>query len=59
MKKFGAYEALWLIYIVCMIATALFMMAGCSKNSYESCVDFHKSAGKDVEYTSQRCMYAK
>jgi hypothetical protein len=27
-KKFGAYEALWLIYIVCMIATALFMMAG-------------------------------
>lgn len=26
--RFGAYEALWLIYIVCMIATALFMMAG-------------------------------
>ena len=54
-KKFGAYEALWLIYIVCMIATALFMMAGCTKNNYESCVEFHEKHGFSDDTTSIRC----
>ena len=59
MKKFGAYEALWIIYIVCMIATALFMMAGCTKSNYQSCVDFHKDAGYSDDQISMRCYTAK
>ena len=58
-KPAGAYEALWLIYIVCCIATALLMMAGCTKSNYESCVDFHKSNGYSTQDISQQCFGTK